>query len=125
VRKLWKVSFDFEMIVVAETMDDAASVAESHARDEIENAGVGPIEELQSIAEIPVDWLDSIPYGELANDDTCSQIQMMTEDECIVNGTPMVPKSCPTCGKKCPGGATCKCPDMKCPCWHKPIRELL
>jgi hypothetical protein len=84
--RLWKVSFAFEMYVLAGDGDDAKGVASRNATKELMSRGayhvVGAVAEVADRRSIDPGWLDSRPYstpgttyGDLSCDEALREIQ--------------------------------------------------
>lgn len=93
MRKLYKVSIEVEMIVLAEDAHDAEDVAEENVREvdlRYEGSFVAgrPIEKLSQM-KYDEDYLDSLPYSDNSDEDdfdgkTCRQILDMQNSEEIL-----------------------------------------
>lgn len=79
------VSTEFEMVVLAESREEAATVAKQNASEELSNLsedwqiGVGP--ELVKLEQIPKPWRAAFPYmrrGE-SSDAECAALVTATE----------------------------------------------
>lgn len=64
MKQLYAVTIERVIMVMAESEDDAESLAERHERDEIVNEPELVVTSLvDDIHDIPAPWLDSLPYG--------------------------------------------------------------
>jgi len=71
--KLWQVTIERSILVVAETESEAEQLGTDHESDERYNdPDYVSVHEVTDIKRVPKDWRDGIPYGE-SGDQTCKQ----------------------------------------------------
>jgi hypothetical protein len=65
--KVWVGRIEMEIVVVAETEDEARQLVADHASDEVQNyvlaSDVDYVDEVEAITDVEPEWRDSVPYG--------------------------------------------------------------
>ena len=74
-RNLYKVKITYEVMVVAEDKDDAYFVTKKNVRDMDEPfSDIEVVETIESVDQLPADWIGALPYGDNPYELFCDQI---------------------------------------------------
>jgi hypothetical protein len=85
-RKLYLVDLRMQMMVWAADALEAESIAEENASEEVVNSGMEAdgVQEITRARDIPVQWVDSLPYRSAAgeNDYEAEGVKVQYEPTC-------------------------------------------
>ena len=71
---LWRVTVEYELLVVADSERQAESEAEYHAGEDGSEPSLTVATRVQKIEDVPDEWRDSIPFGGDQKDErTCRE----------------------------------------------------
>lgn len=74
-RNLYKVKITYEVMVVAEDKDDAYFVTKKNVKDMDEPfSDIEVVETIESVDQLPADWIGALPYGDNPYELFCDQI---------------------------------------------------
>ena len=72
--RLWRVTVEYELLVVADSERQAESEAEYYAGDDGSEPSLTVATKVRKIEDVPADWQDSIPFGGDRKDErTCRE----------------------------------------------------
>jgi hypothetical protein len=72
--RLWRVTVEYELLVVADTERQAESEAEYYSREDGSSVTMTVANKVQKIEDVPAEWQDSIPFGGDRKDErTCRE----------------------------------------------------
>lgn len=72
--RLWRVTVEYELLVVADTERQAESEAEYYAGEDGSEPSLTVATKVHKIEEVPSEWQDSIPFGGDRKDErTCRE----------------------------------------------------
>lgn len=72
---LYKVKITYEVMVVAEDKDDAYFVTKKNVKDMDEPfSDIEVVETIESVDQLPADWIGALPYGDNPYELFCDQI---------------------------------------------------
>ena len=72
--RLWRVTVEYELLVVADTERQAESEAEYYAGEDGSEPSLTVATKVHKIEDVPADWQDSIPFGGDRKDErTCRE----------------------------------------------------
>jgi len=72
--RLWRVTVEYELLVVADSARQAESEAEYYAGEDGSEPSVTVATKVHKIEDVPADWQDSIPFGGDRKDErTCRE----------------------------------------------------
>jgi hypothetical protein len=60
---LWRVTVEYELLVVADSERQAESEAKYYAGDDGSEPSLNVATKVHKIEDVPADWQDSIPFG--------------------------------------------------------------
>lgn len=61
--RLWRVTVEYELLVVADSERQAETEAEYYAREDGSSVNLTIATKVEKIEDVPTDWQDSIPFG--------------------------------------------------------------
>lgn len=74
-RNLYKVKITYEVMVVAEDKDDAFFVTKKNVKYMDEPfSDIEVVEIIESVDQLPADWIGALPYGDNPYELCCDQI---------------------------------------------------
>ena len=80
--RLWRVTVEYELLVVADSERQAESEAEYYAGDDGSEPSLTVATKVHKIEDVPADWQDSIPFGGDRKDErTCRE--RVTPNRCL------------------------------------------
>ena len=72
--RLWRVTVEYELLVVADSERQAESEAEYYAGEDGSEPSLTVATKVHKIEDVPADWQDSIPFGGDRKDErTCRE----------------------------------------------------
>ena len=78
---LWRVTVEYELLVVADTERQAESEAEYYSREDGSSVTMTVANEIRKIEDVPADWQDSIPFGGDRKDERTCRERVTPNDE--------------------------------------------
>ena len=72
--RLWRVTVEYELLVVADNERQAESDAEHYSREDGSSVTMTVANKVHKIEDVPTEWQDSIPFGGDRKDErTCRE----------------------------------------------------
>ena len=79
--RLWRVTVEYELLVVADDERKAESEAEYYAREDGSNLILTVATKVHKIEDVPDEWKDSIPFGGDRKDERTVRERVMQNDD--------------------------------------------
>ena len=72
--RLWRVTVEYELLVVADNEREAESEGEYYAGEDGSEPGMVTAHQVRKVEEIPAEWRQAIPFGGDRDDErTCAE----------------------------------------------------
>lgn len=81
--RLWRVTVEYELLVVADSERQAESEAEYYAGDDGSEPSLTVATKVHKIEDVPADWQDSIPFGGDRKDERTCRERVTPNDEAL------------------------------------------